>query len=293
MTEEIATQAKRKKSPVEWIIIIGLGTLFAVIWFYAHWNLSRQPPHHKGPGAVDQPGKTSPPAMIAVPAGTVCITGCSRGLGRAMALEFARKGWKVAGCARTAEAIATLAEELGNPHIFQAVERHRRCSHALFRENSHRQPRRTQPARQQCSSHERQCSAKGYFSRGVRQNSRCKLRGCSQLHSGLSASHGGCRAWRHRQLQFLLGSLHRTGGSPLLCATKWAIEGLTQSLSQELPSGLAAVAFNPGIIDTDMLRSCFGEAAAGYHSPEDWARTAVPALASLGRSDNGSSVTAP
>ena len=60
MTEEIATQAKRKKSPVEWIIIIGLGTLFAVIWFYAHWNLSRQPPHHKGPGAVDHPGKTSP-----------------------------------------------------------------------------------------------------------------------------------------------------------------------------------------------------------------------------------------
>lgn len=59
MTEEIATQAKRKKSLVEWIIIIGLGTLFAVIWFYAHWNLSRQPPHHKGPGAVDQPGKTS------------------------------------------------------------------------------------------------------------------------------------------------------------------------------------------------------------------------------------------
>ena len=60
--------------------------------------------------------------MIAIPAGTVCITGCSRGLGRAMALEFARKGWKVAGCARTAEAIATLAEELGNPHIFQAVD---------------------------------------------------------------------------------------------------------------------------------------------------------------------------
>jgi NAD(P)-dependent dehydrogenase (short-subunit alcohol dehydrogenase family) len=77
------------------------------------------------------------------------------------------------------------------------------------------------------------------------------------------------------------------------CATKWAIEGLTQSLSQELPSGLGAVAFNPGIIDTDMLRSCFGEAAAGYHSPEEWARTAVPALASLGRADNGSSVTAP
>jgi hypothetical protein len=60
MTEEITAQAKRRKSPVEWIIIIGLGTLFAVIWLYAHWNLSRQPPHHKGPRAMDQPGKVSP-----------------------------------------------------------------------------------------------------------------------------------------------------------------------------------------------------------------------------------------
>jgi NAD(P)-dependent dehydrogenase (short-subunit alcohol dehydrogenase family) len=77
------------------------------------------------------------------------------------------------------------------------------------------------------------------------------------------------------------------------CAAKWAVEGLTQALSQELPNGLASVAFNPGIIDTDMLRSCFGEAAGSYPSPEEWARTAVPALASLGPKDNGSSITAP
>ncbi|MEO0408606.1 MAG: SDR family oxidoreductase, partial [Cyanobacteria bacterium P01_A01_bin.135] len=35
------------------------------------------------------------------------------------------------------------------------------------------------------------------------------------------------------------------------CASKWGIEGLTRSLAQELPSGLAAVALNPGIIHTD------------------------------------------
>src|SRR6185295_7668060 len=35
------------------------------------------------------------------------------------------------------------------------------------------------------------------------------------------------------------------------CATKWAIEGLTQALAQELPKGMAAVPVNPGIIDTD------------------------------------------
>ncbi|MFL2912230.1 MAG: hypothetical protein ACJZ5X_02085 [Opitutales bacterium] len=34
------------------MVIILLGSLFATIWLYAHWNLSRQPPHHKGPGSV-------------------------------------------------------------------------------------------------------------------------------------------------------------------------------------------------------------------------------------------------
>lgn len=77
------------------------------------------------------------------------------------------------------------------------------------------------------------------------------------------------------------------------CATKWAIEGLTRSLAQELPRGLAAVPLNPGIIDTDMLRSCFGAGAAGFPGPAAWARTAVPYLLSLGPKDNGRPVTVP
>ena len=50
------------------------------------------------------------------------------------------------------------------------------------------------------------------------------------------------------------------------CATKWAIEGLTQALAQELPPGMAAVPFNPGIINTAMLRSCFGGSARLSHA---------------------------
>jgi len=77
------------------------------------------------------------------------------------------------------------------------------------------------------------------------------------------------------------------------CATKWAIEGLTGSLAQELPRGMAAVALNPGIIDTEMLRSCFGEGAAHYSNPEAWAESAVPYLLTLDESHNGESLTAP
>src|SRR5262249_21384812 len=60
------------------------------------------------------------------------------------------------------------------------------------------------------------------------------------------------------------------------CTSKWAIEGLTQALAQELPPGLAAVALNPGIIDTDMLRTCFGKEAGQYPSAREWAEKAAP-----------------
>ena len=53
---------------------------------------------------------------------------------------------------------------------------------------------------------------------------------------------------------------------------------MTRSLAQELRDGLTAVAFNPGIIDTDMLRSCFGEGAASHEKPAEWAKHAVDRL---------------
>jgi NAD(P)-dependent dehydrogenase (short-subunit alcohol dehydrogenase family) len=77
------------------------------------------------------------------------------------------------------------------------------------------------------------------------------------------------------------------------CASKWAIEGLTLALAQELPSGMAAVSLNPGIINTDMLALALGRSAQSYISPEDWARTAVPFLLRLGPAENGKQLEIP
>ena len=77
------------------------------------------------------------------------------------------------------------------------------------------------------------------------------------------------------------------------CAAKWAVEGLTQSLAQELPPGMAAVALNPGIINTEMLRTCWPSGASNHPSPEEWAKTAVPFLLKINSSDNGRQLTAP
>ena len=75
------------------------------------------------------------------------------------------------------------------------------------------------------------------------------------------------------------------------CATKWAIEGLSKSLAQELPKGMAVIPLNPGIINTDMLRTSFGVEAAHFPTAETWAETAVPWLLELKPADNGRSLT--
>jgi NAD(P)-dependent dehydrogenase (short-subunit alcohol dehydrogenase family) len=75
------------------------------------------------------------------------------------------------------------------------------------------------------------------------------------------------------------------------CASKYAIEGLTLALAQELPRGMAAVPLNPGVIDTDMLRSAWAAGAAGYPAPEAWAARAVPFLLSLEAKHNGRSLS--
>lgn len=77
------------------------------------------------------------------------------------------------------------------------------------------------------------------------------------------------------------------------CATKYAIEGLTQSLAQELPAGMAAVPLNPGVIDTDMLRQCWNDGASGYPKAAGWAKVAAPFILQLGAKHNGHPVSVP
>lgn len=75
------------------------------------------------------------------------------------------------------------------------------------------------------------------------------------------------------------------------CATKFAIEGLTQALAQELPAGMAAVPLNPGVIDTAMLRQCWSDGASAYPKAEAWAKVAAPFILGLGAKDNGRSLS--
>jgi len=77
------------------------------------------------------------------------------------------------------------------------------------------------------------------------------------------------------------------------CASKYAIEGLTQAMAAELPAPLAAVPLNPGVIATEMLAKCWGDESKAFPTAEDWVQRAAPFILQLGRKDNGHSLTVP
>jgi NAD(P)-dependent dehydrogenase (short-subunit alcohol dehydrogenase family) len=53
------------------------------------------------------------------------------------------------------------------------------------------------------------------------------------------------------------------------CASKFAVEALTQSLGEETSGGVIVLALNPGIIGTEMLAAAFEEDISSYPTPED------------------------
>jgi NAD(P)-dependent dehydrogenase (short-subunit alcohol dehydrogenase family) len=77
------------------------------------------------------------------------------------------------------------------------------------------------------------------------------------------------------------------------CATKWAVEGMTKAMSHELPPTMGVVSLHPGIIQTEALAASFGESAALYPKPDEWARVAVPFLLRITPADNGRQLSVP
>ncbi len=73
------------------------------------------------------------------------------------------------------------------------------------------------------------------------------------------------------------------------CASKFAVEALTQSVSEETGRGIVVFALNPGVIATDMLRTAFGGDVSSYPAPERLGPRWLKLLRSVDRSWHGSS----
>jgi NAD(P)-dependent dehydrogenase (short-subunit alcohol dehydrogenase family) len=220
----------------------------------------------------------------------IVLTGVTRGLGRALAGKFIALGHTVIGCGRSPGEIAALREEHGPPHQFAAVDVTRADQVQQWAEEvlaRHGPPDLllNNAAQMNVPAPLWQVPAEEFDRvidvniKGVVNVIRCFVPAMVEQRRGVIVNFSS--GW---------GRSTAPEVAPY-CATKWAIEGLTQALAQELPAGMAAVPLNPGIIDTAMLRTCFGASAASYPSPEEWCEQAVPYLLRLGPRDNGKALS--
>jgi NAD(P)-dependent dehydrogenase (short-subunit alcohol dehydrogenase family) len=222
----------------------------------------------------------------------VVITGVTRGLGKAMAEEFVQRGHTVLGCGRSHPEIYRLGRSFGPPHDFRAVDVAadeavnswasaclKACGPPDLLVNNAGVINHNAPL-WEISPHE--------FAKVIDVN----LKGVANLIRRFAPAMVKRKAGVIVNFSSGWGRSADAEVAPY-CATKWAIEGLTRALAQELPPGMAAVALNPGIINTAMLQSCFGSSAASYPAPAEWAKIAVPFLLKLGPDDNGKPLTVP
>lgn len=230
--------------------------------------------------------------MTSTSSRTIALTGATKGLGRALVDRFVEAGHTVFGCGRSGEAIEELAASHPLPHAFETVD-----------VSDHGQVEAwARTILETAGSPDLLINNAAVINR----NARLWEVSAEEMAMVLAVNIGGpanaIRAFvpamieRGRGVIVNLSSGWGRSTAPEVgpyCATKWAIEGMTGSLAQELPRGLAAVAVNPGVIDTEMLRSCWGEDAGAYRGPEEWSRRAAPFLLGLDAGDNGAALTAP
>lgn len=222
----------------------------------------------------------------------IVLTGATRGLGRALLEGFVDRGHVVHGCGLKAEGVAALRRRFPSPHTFHRVDV---ASDAAVRRWAERVLAEAGPPDLLINN-----------AAVVNANAVLWKISAEEFQRVLDVNvQGIANVVRHfvppmvRRKRGVIVNFSSGWGrstSPEVapyCASKYAVEGLTQALAQELPAGMAAVPLNPGIIDTDMLRSCFGRDAGKYPPPADWARRAVPFILKLGAEDNGRSLSVP
>jgi NAD(P)-dependent dehydrogenase (short-subunit alcohol dehydrogenase family) len=222
----------------------------------------------------------------------ILLTGVTRGLGRAMADEFATLGHTVLGCGRSKKEVDQLRRKFAAPHDFYMVNiasDDEVKSWASLLLNSHGVP---DLLLNNAAVINRNAPLWEVPSREFAEVLDVNVKGVANVIRHFVPEM--VRRKRGVVVNFSSGWGRSTAPEVApYCASKWAIEGLTLALAQELPSGMAAVSFNPGVINTEMLQSCFGKSASAHVSPGEWAKSAVPFLLKLGPANNGGQVDLP
>jgi NAD(P)-dependent dehydrogenase (short-subunit alcohol dehydrogenase family) len=220
----------------------------------------------------------------------IVLTGATRGLGRALVPEFAAHGHTVIGCGKNEKQLAELWANYSKPHSFAAIDVADPDAVQRWADNiiakygppdllinnaavmNALAPLWEIPTEEFDTLID--VNVKGVFNVVKAYVPSMVSRGRGVI---VNLSSGWGRSTSAHVAPY--------------CASKYAIEGLTLALAQELPTGMAAIPLNPGVIDTDMLRQAFASGASAYPKASEWAKRAGPFLLGLNSKDNGRSLT--
>ncbi|KGN49562.1 NADPH-dependent pterin aldehyde reductase [Cucumis sativus] len=224
----------------------------------------------------------------------VLITGVSKGLGRALALELANRGHTIIGCSRDQVKLDSLQQQLSttslNQHFFfkldvksdnnvqefaQFVAKNNLVPHILVNNAglAHKSAKIWELDAEEFDN------VIDTNVKGIANILRHFIPLMIQNNNGIivNMSSGAGRSAHEDFAPY--------------CSSKWAVEGLSKCIAKGLPDGMAIVALNPGSIHTDMLHLCLGDSAAQFQSPHKWAIKAATMILDLTPKDNGESLT--
>ncbi len=222
----------------------------------------------------------------------IVVTGATRGLGRALAKTFGEMGHRVSGCGRSAGAVKALNDEATASASYAAVDvtdEQAVGAWAKTRIEAEGPPDLLINNAGRINRHARLWEVPPEEFRLMWE---VNVLGVFYVCRAFLPSMVGRGAGV--VVNFSTGAGVR--GFPEIapyCTTKHAVEGFTKSLARELPAGMAAIPFQPGVIRTDMLRGHYGERADDFPEPEVWAKTAAPFLLELSAKENGQSIRLP
>lgn len=221
----------------------------------------------------------------------ILITGVTRGLGRALAEEYMKEGHTVIGCGRDGAAIFDLRMD-HPPHHFSVVDVALDNKVALWAVDVLGSYGPPDLLINNAAVMNRLAPLWEMTDREFTQLTDVNLRGVANVIRHFVPPMVEARKGVIVNLSSGWGRSVSPEVAPY-CMSEWGIEGLTKALAEELPAGMAAVPLNPGVIDTDMLRSCWADDAGQYPKAEAWARAAAPFILQLGPKHNGASLTVP
>lgn len=222
----------------------------------------------------------------------VLVTGSSRGLGRELCREFARLGHVVIGCARNAESVAAMREELGAPHRIDQLDVTDDVAVSAWAQELVAAGLVPDLVLNNAAVANESKQAWRFDHDEIDRLLRVNVHGIFNVLRAFVPDM--IRRKRGIIVNFSSGWGREAAAKVApYCASKWAVEGMTKAMSYELPPSMGVVSLHPGIIQTDTLQTSFGESASLYPKPDEWARVAVPFLLRITPADNGRQLSVP